>query len=86
MLIFRLHYGEKHGEGVLAWQSLYTLVATVTFRLCCIDTSMDLPPKFSGSLFALTGIAMETQGSGITGKLRGRLEEAASPPDCEGLV
>lgn len=58
----------------------------VTFDICCIDTGIDLPPKFNVSLFALTGIAMETQGSGITVKLRGRLKEAASPPDCEGLV
>lgn len=45
--------------------------------LCCIVTSIDLPPKFSVSLFALTGIAMETQGSEITVKLRGKLYQGA---------
>lgn len=43
----------------------------------------DSPPKFSISFSALTGIAMETQDSGITVKVRGRLE-GASPADCEG--
>lgn len=37
------------------------------------DTSIDLPLKSKVSLFSQTGIAMETQGSGITVKLRGRL-------------
>lgn len=54
--------------------------------LCCIVTSIDLPPKFGVSLFALTGIAMETQGREITVKLRGKLYQGASPADCEGLV
>lgn len=82
---FRFYWSKEHDEGATV-TLLYTLVVSTAPSFCSTDTDIDLPPNFSVSLFTLMSIAMETQRTGITVKLRAGLLERAGPPDCERLV